>query len=50
MVGVSGVKKKTLRRSIKTKEEQSTETLLCQVTIGVTALAQQARRLKETKY
>ena len=31
------------------KEEQSTKTLLCQVTTGVTAFAQQARRLKETK-
>ena len=31
------------------KEEKSTKTLLHQVTTGVTALAQQARRLKETK-
>ena len=30
-------------------EEQSTKTLLCQVTIGVTTLEQQARRLKESR-
>ena len=28
------------------KEEQSRETMLCQVTTGVTALAQQARGLR----
>ena len=40
-VGECDIKNNTLRRLERTKEEQITETLLRQVTIGMTALPQQ---------